>query len=151
MEVILLEKLKHLGALGSRVKVKPGYARNFLIPQGKATPATANNLAAFEARRAELERTERDVLDAAKRRREEIAALGVVVVRQRAGAEGRLFGSVGAADVAFALTDAGVKVNKSEVRMPNGSLRTVGDHSVHLHLHAEVDASVTVSVVAEAA
>ncbi|CAK0765858.1 50S ribosomal subunit protein L9 [Gammaproteobacteria bacterium] len=149
MEVILLEKLKNLGPLGARVKVKPGYARNFLIPKGKATPATAANMAAFEARRLELERAESDLLDAARRRSEALTALGLVVIRQRAGAEGRLFGSVGTADVAFALTDAGVDVNKSEIRLPNGPLRIVGDHEVSLHLHTEVDVIVTISVVAE--
>ena len=150
MEVILLEKMKNLGPLGARVKVKPGYARNFLLPQGKATPATTANVAAFEARRAELERAERDLLNAAKNRGDAIAALGIVVVRQRAGAEGRLFGSVGASDVAFALSDAGVQVAKSEVRLTSGPLRTIGDHTVNLHLHAEVSATVTISVVADA-
>ncbi|CAK0779243.1 50S ribosomal subunit protein L9 [Gammaproteobacteria bacterium] len=149
MEVILLEKLKNLGPLGARVKVKPGYARNFLLPQRKATPATAANLAAFEARRVELERAESDLLAAAQHRSDALTALGVVVVRQRAGAEGRLFGSVGTNDIAFALTDAGVDVKKSEVRLPNGPLRIVGDHEVGLHLHAEVDVIVTISVVAE--
>ncbi len=150
MEVILLEKLKNLGPLGARVKVKPGYARNFLIPQGKAAPATVANLAAFETRRAELERTENELLSAAKRRGEAVGALGTVVIRQRAGAEGRLFGSVGAVDVAEAVSEAGVAVSKSEVRLTSGPVRNIGDHQVHLHLHAEVDVAVTISVVAEA-
>ncbi|CAK0751630.1 50S ribosomal subunit protein L9 [Gammaproteobacteria bacterium] len=149
MEVILLEKQKNLGLLGARVKVKPGYARNFLIPKGKATPATAANLAAFEAQRMELERIESDTVAAARSRGEALTALGVVVVRQRAGAEGRLFGSVGAADIAFALTDAGVEIIKSEVRLLNGPLRIVGDHEVGIHLHTEVNVVVTISVVAE--
>jgi len=148
MEVILLEKLKNLGPLGARVKVKPGYARNFLIPKGKATPATVTNMAAFETRRAELERAELSLLEAARRRGDALTSLGVVVVRQRAGAEGRLFGSVGAADVALSLTDAGVDVSKSEVRLKS-PLRIVGDHEIHLHLHPEVDVTVIISVVAE--
>lgn len=149
MEVILLEKIKNLGALGARIKVKPGYARNFLIPQGKATLATAANIAAFEAQRMDIERSEKDTLLAAQRRSEQLTALGVVIIRQRAGAEGRLFGSVGAADIASALTDAGVEINKSAVRLSTGSLRIVGDHEVRIHLHPEVDAVVTISIVAE--
>jgi len=149
MEVILLEKLKSLGPLGTRVKVKPGYARNFLVPKGKAILATAANLAAFEMRKTELERAEIDLLDAARRRGEALTALGVVVIHQRAGAEGRLFGSVGNVDIAFALTDAGVEVNKPEVRLPHGPLRIVGDHEVGIHLHPEIDVMVTISVVAE--
>jgi large subunit ribosomal protein L9 len=149
MEVILLEKVKNLGSLGTRVKVKPGYARNFLVPKGKAILATVANLATFEMRKVELERAETDLLDAARRRGEEITALGLVVIRQRAGAEGRLFGSVGSVDIAFALTDAGVEVSKHDVRLSNGPLRIVGDHEVGVHLHPEVDVIVTISVVAE--
>lgn len=149
MEVILLEKVKNLGPLGTRIKVKSGYARNFLVPKGKAVLATTANLASFAMRKAELERAESDLLDAAQRRREALTALGVVVIRQRAGAEGRLFGSVGSIDIAFSLTDAGVEVNKQEVRLPKGPLRIVGDHEVGVHLHPEVDAIVTISVVAE--
>ena len=149
MEVILLEKMKNLGNLGARIKVKPGYARNFLIPERKAIPATPANLAAFEARRMELERTSNELIATAQRRSEELNALGVVVIRQRAGAEGRLFGSVGNLDIAKALTNAGVAVQKSEVRLSNGPLRIAGDHAVNIHLHAEVNATVTISVVAE--
>jgi len=149
MEIILLEKMKNLGNLGARIKVKPGYARNFLIPERKAIPATPANLAAFEARRMELERTSNELIATAQRRSEELNALGVVVIRQRAGAEGRLFGSVGNLDIAKALTNAGVAVQKSEVRLSNGPLRIAGDHAVNIHLHAEVNATVTISVVAE--
>ncbi len=149
MEVILLEKVKNLGALGSRVKVKPGYARNYLIPQGKASPATPQNLAAFEARRAELERIEAEQLAAARTHGETLAALHTIVVRQRAGAEGRLFGSVGPQDIATALGIAGITVDRSQVRLPNGPLRTTGDHDVEIHLHSEVNAPLVVSVMAD--
>ena len=149
MEVILLEKIKNLGALGARIRVKSGYARNFLIPRGKAAPATATQLAAFEAQRTNLEQAETEHLEKNRRRGDSIVALGMVVIRQRAGTEGRLFGSVGAIDIATAITDAGVSVVRSEVRLPNGPLRTVGDHEIQLHLHAEVNVSFTVSVMAE--
>jgi len=149
MEVILLEKMKNLGTLGARVRVKPGYARNFLIPTGKAVVATASNLAAFEAKRAELERAGLDLFAKAQRRGDFILSLGPIIVRQRAGNEGRLFGSVGAANIANAITEAGVPINKSEVRLPNGPLRTVGEHPVELHLHTEVNTKIKISVVAE--
>ena len=148
MDVILLEKIRGLGALGDTVKVKPGFARNYLIPQGKATSATPENLAAFEARRAELERQQADVLAAAQARAEQLNGM-VVTIARKAGDEGRLFGSVGGRDVAEALTEAGAAVDKAEVRLAEGALRDTGEHEVEIHLHADVDATVTVSIVPE--
>ena len=148
MDVILLEKVKNLGALGARVTVKPGYGRNFLIPQGKAVPATAANVASFEARRAELERQEAEVLAAAQSRAEQLASLAVVIAA-KSGDEGKLFGSVGTRDIAEAITAGGVAVDKSEVRLPNGALRNTGEYMVTLHLHTDVNAEVSVTIVAE--
>lgn len=148
MDVILLEKVKNLGALGARVTVKPGYGRNFLIPQGKAVPATAANVASFEARRAELERQEAEVLAAAQSRAEQLANLAVVIAA-KSGDEGKLFGSVGTRDIAEAITAGGVTVDKSEVRLPNGALRNTGEYTVTLHLHTDVNAEVSVTIVAE--
>jgi large subunit ribosomal protein L9 len=148
MEVILLEKIENLGVMGDRVRVKPGYGRNFLIPQGKATAATAENIAAFEARRAELERAAADSLARAQARREQLAGI-VIRLSAKAGDEGKLFGSVGTADIAHAVNEAGVKVERHEVRLPNGPLRQVGEHHVHLHLHSDVNAEIQVVVEAE--
>ncbi|ANF70821.1 50S ribosomal protein L9 [[Haemophilus] ducreyi] len=149
MQVILLDKVAHLGAVGDQVTVKSGYARNFLIPQGKAVMATAANIAHFEARRAELEAKAAAVLSAAKERAAKIAAIGAVSVSATAGDDGRLFGSISAKDIADALVAAGIEVTKSEVRLGEGPLRTTGEHEVKVHLHAEVNAMVTVNVVAE--
>ncbi len=148
MEVILLEKVVNLGQLGDLVKVKAGYGRNFLIPRGKAAPATTANRAAFDARRAELEKVAAQQLAAALTRRDQLHD-SVVTVTAVAGDEGRLFGSVGALDIVQALTAGGVLVAKNEVRLPNGPLRTTGDHRVTIHLHPDVNADVTVKVVAE--
>jgi len=148
MQVILLEKIKGLGALGTKVDVKPGYGRNFLIPQGKALPATARNLADFEVRRAELERQEAAVLAAAEAR---AAALGelTVTVASKAGDEGKLFGSIGNRDIADAATAAGVAVDKSEVRLPTGPLRHTGEYGIAVQVHSDLLATVKVVVVAE--
>lgn len=148
MEVILLEKVANLGALGAKVNVKPGYGRNFLIPQGKAAPATKANLEAFEARRAELERLAAEVLAAAQARAEQLAALNIVIAA-KSGDEGKLFGSVGTRDIAEAISAAGVAVDKLEVRLPNGALRNTGEYTIALQLHAEVTAEVALTVVAE--
>lgn len=148
MELILLEKVKNLGGLGDKVKVKAGYGRNYLIPQHKAVPATKNNLATFEARRAELEKSQQDQLVSAQQRAQQLSTLSVVIARRAAG-EGKLFGSVSAHDVAEAVTQAGVALTRSEVRLPSGALRLVGEYAVTLHLHADVDATVKVHVVAE--
>ena len=149
MQVILLDKVAHLGTVGDQVTVKSGFARNFLIPQGKAVMATAANIAHFEARRAELEAKAAEVLNLAKERAAKIEALAAVSVSATAGEDGRLFGSVSAKDIADALTAAGVETVKSEVRLGEGPLRTIGEHAVKIHLHPEVNATVTVNVIAE--
>jgi large subunit ribosomal protein L9 len=148
MEVILLEKVANLGNIGDRVKVKSGYGRNFLLPQGKATMATAANIAAFDARRAELERKQSAELDTARQRAE---AIGRVALRiaAKAGSEGKLFGSLGTVDIAEACTAAGVPVERSEVRLPAGPIRTVGEHHIDLHLHTDVNVTVRLEVVPE--
>ena len=148
MDIILLEKVQNLGALGDTVRVKPGYARNFLIPGGKAVAATPANIAAFEARRAELEKAQADAVAAAQARGAKLEDLRIVV-RRKAGEEGKLFGSVGPADVAEAITAAGVEVERAEVRMPGDSVRQVGEYPVEIVLHADVVAEVTLAVEAE--
>lgn len=150
MEVILLEKVHNLGKLGDRVSVRPGYARNFLIPGRKAVPATEANVQKLEAMRAELEKAQAEALAQATGRAEAIKGTEVTVAAH-AGDEGKLFGSVGTADIAEALTRAGKPVEKREVRMPAGPIRTIGDHEVELHLHADVNVTVMVHVVAEGA
>ncbi|MGB6605605.1 MAG: 50S ribosomal protein L9 [Steroidobacteraceae bacterium] len=148
MQVILLQKVANLGNIGDRVKVRSGYGRNFLLPQGKATLATAENIARFEARREELERLAREHLASAGDR---AAALKdfKVTIPAKAGTEGKLFGSIGTSDIAEAVSRAGFKIERSEVRLPSGPLRALGDHLVSLHLHADVDVPLTVSIVAE--
>ena len=149
MQVILLDKVANLGSLGDQVNVKAGYARNFLVPQGKAVPATKKNIEFFEARRAELEAKLAEVLAAANARAEKINALETVTIASKAGDEGKLFGSIGTRDIADAVTAAGVEVAKSEVRLPNGVLRTTGEHEVDFQVHSEVFAKVIINVVAE--
>ncbi len=148
MEVILLERVRHLGVLGDTVSVKPGYARNFLIPKGKATSATVANRAKFDARRAELEKAQAELLSDAKTRGEKLTNV-LITMAVKAGAEGRLFGSVGTQDIADAITSAGVKLAKAEVRLPTGLIRHIGEYDVTLHLHADVNVPIRVSVVAE--
>ncbi len=147
MEVILLEKIANLGNLGDKVAVKAGYARNFLLPFGKATPATADNVAAFEARRAELEKIAAEKKAEAEARAAKLADL-TVTVAANAGEEGKLFGSIGTRDIADAVTAAGVAIEKSEVRLPDGALRTVGEFDIDVQLHTDVDATVKLVVVA---
>lgn len=149
MEVILLENIGNLGGLGDKVNVKPGYGRNYLIPQGKAVPATESNVAEFEARRAELERAAAEALTAAQTRAEALAALEGVTIEANAGEEGKLFGSIGTRDIAAAVTAAGHEIDKSEVRLPDGALRELGEYSVAVQLHPEVIAEVAVAVVPE--
>ncbi len=148
MEVILLDKVRNLGNLGDKVKVRNGYGRNFLIPQGKAVLATADNLARFEARRAELEKAAAAEVAAAQARAEKLAALAEVTIGAKAGEEGKLFGSVGTGDIAEAITAAGVEVAKGEVKLPEGALRHTGEFSVDVVLHSDVTQAVTVKVVA---
>lgn len=149
MQIILLEKIVNLGNLGDVVKVKDGYGRNFLIPQGKAKRATEANKAEFEARRVELEKQQAALLDAAKARGEKLAGY-MLQVSQKAGVDGRLFGSVTNGDIAEALTAQGFEVVKSEIRLPEGPLKTVGDHAVSIALHHDVVVDITVSVLGEA-
>lgn len=148
MEVILLEKVENLGSLGDRVTVRAGYGRNFLIPQGKATEANAENLERFEARRAELEHAAAEALTGAEERSEQLRDL-VVTLAARAGGEGRLFGSVGPAEIAGAVSAAGIELRKQEVRMHEGPIRTVGEYEVEIKLHSDVSTSIHVHVIAE--
>ena len=148
MDVILLEKIANLGNLGDKVTIKNGYGRNYLIPQGKAAPATPAKIAEFEARRAELEKLAAEKLAAANARAEALAKLKVVI-KHKTGDEGRLFGSVGTQNIAEAATAAGVAVAKNEVRLPNGVIRQVGEYSVTINLHTDVDATLAVSIEAE--
>ncbi|NJD00746.1 50S ribosomal protein L9 [Candidatus Erwinia dacicola] len=150
MQVILLDKVANLGSLGNQVNVKAGYARNFLVPQGKAVPATKKNVEFFEARRAELEAKLADVLFAANARAEKINALGTVTIASKSGDEGKLFGSIGTRDIADAITASGVEVAKSEVRLANGVLRVTGEHEVDIQVYGEVFAKLIVNIVAEA-
>jgi large subunit ribosomal protein L9 len=149
MEVILLEKVGKLGGIGDKVSVKSGFGRNFLIPQGKAVFATADNVAEFEQRRAELEKAAEEKLAAANSKAERLSALGMVTIAAVAGEEGKLFGSVGPRDVADAVTAAGVELAKSEVKMPEGALREVGEYDIQVQLHSDVSSTIQVAVVAE--
>lgn len=149
MQVILLERVINLGNLGDVVKVKDGYGRNFLIPQGKAKRATEANKAEFEARRAELEKQQAELLAAAQARGDKLTGF-VLQVSQKAGVDGRLFGSVTNTDIAEALTAAGHQVVKAEIRLPNGPLKAIGDHAVSVALHHDVVVDITVSVSPEA-
>lgn len=148
MNVILLEKVRNLGDLGAEVKVKAGYARNYLLPYGKAVSATAENREKFEGRRAELEIAQADSLGGAQARGQKLDGATVQIL-VKAGEEGKLFGSVGAREIADALVAAGFEADRSEVQLPNGPLKEVGDHEVILSLHPEVSVKTIVSVVAE--
>lgn len=146
MDIILLEKVGGLGNLGDKVRVKGGFGRNFLIPYGKAVSATSGNVARFEAKRAELEKGAMERLAAAQARADKLSGLKVTIAAN-AGDEGKLFGSIGTRDVADAITATGNEVGKSEVRMPNGVIRAIGDFEIDVQLHSDVTATVTVSVV----
>ncbi|GAA4651739.1 50S ribosomal protein L9 [Kistimonas scapharcae] len=148
MEVILLEKIANLGDLGTQVKVKAGYGRNYLIPFGKAVPATKANIADFDARRAELEKAAAAKLVEAEKRAASLAEIELTITA-KAGDEGKLFGSIGTRDLADAITSAGVEVAKSEVRMPTGPIRMVGEYDIAVQLHSDVASSVKVFIEAE--
>ncbi len=148
MEVILLQKVANLGNIGDKVKVKPGFGRNFLLPSGKAALATAANLKKFEERRAELEKLAADSLTSARARGQQLEGFKLDL-RAKAGTEGKLFGSVGTADIAEALTKAGIAVERSEVRLPGGPIRMIGEHHVKLHLHSDVEIDLPVTITAE--
>lgn len=149
MDIILLQKVENLGNLGDRVKVKAGYGRNFLIPLGKAAPATVANLKAFEERRVELERIANEQLARATARQSEFAALGDIKMSAKAGAEGKLFGSLGTVDIAEAVERQGVKVERKELRMPQGPIRAIGEHEIEVHLHTDVNVKIKVVVTGE--
>ena len=148
MEVILLQKVANLGNIGDRVKVRSGFGRNFLLPQGKATLATPENVARFEARRAELERLAREHLSSAEERATALKDFRLTI-QAKAGTEGKLFGSIGTADIAEALSRSSFKVERSEVRLPSGPLRMLGEYTVNLHLHADIDVPLQVAIVPE--
>ncbi len=148
MQVILLEKVGKLGNLGDQVNVKAGYGRNYLIPYGKAVPATAANVADFETRRADLEAAAAEKRGVAEARAAQLAELSVTI-EANAGDEGKLFGSIGTRDIANAVNAAGVDINKSEVRLPNGVIREVGEYEVDIQLHSDVTQAVKLAVVAE--
>lgn len=150
MQIILLEKITNLGDLGSVVDVRAGYGRNFLIPKGKALPATKDNLATVEARRAELEKQSAEQLAAANARAEKLAEVSVTLA-SKAGDEGKLFGSIGTRDIAEVITaQTGVEVEKAEVKLPNGALRSTGEYEIDVQLHAEVTVTIKLAVVPEA-
>ena len=148
MDVILLTKVANLGNIGDRVKVKSGYGRNFLLPKGKATLATPDNVKKFEARRVELEKIARDQFQDAESRAAAFKEFKLQITA-KAGTEGKLFGSIGTADIAEACTKAGHKLARAEVRLPTGPLRTIGDHMVALHLHTDIDVQLPVVITAE--
>jgi large subunit ribosomal protein L9 len=148
MNVILLENISNLGSLGDQVNVKAGFGRNYLIPQGKAVPATKYNVAQFETRRAELEAAAAELVAAAESRAEAINALEVLSIEATAGEEGKLFGSVGTRDIAEVVTAAGCEIDKSEVRLPEGALRELGEYEIAIQVHSHVTATINLSVVA---
>ena len=148
MEIILLEKITNLGNLGDKVNVKAGYGRNYLVPQGKAVVATAKKIAEFEARRAELEKNAAEKLNAAQARAAALSKLEIVI-KHKAGDEGKLFGSIGTHNIADAMTAAGTPVEKNEIRLPQGVIRHIGDYAVDVHLHSDVTVTVSVKIAAE--
>jgi len=148
MEIILLEKIANLGAMGEKVHVKPGFGRNYLIPQGKAAPATAGNIAEYEERRADLEKAAAETLAAAEARRE-VLVEKVITIISKAGDEGKLFGSVGTADIAEVITEQLVAVERHEVRLPDGAFRVLGEHDVQLQLHTDVAVIIKLLIEAE--
>ncbi len=148
MEVILLTKVENLGDLGEKVKVRPGYARNYLVPNGKAKFATAENLAEFEAQRAELEKLAADSLAAAEARKAELDGYKLSITAKSAG-EGKLFGSIGIVDIVNALNEAGKTVEKKEMRLPSGAFRHVGEYQFDVHLHSDVNAVINLEIIGE--
>lgn len=148
MDIILLEKVENLGNIGDQVRVRPGYARNFLLPKGKATLATPENIAIFEERRAELERKQAEELGTAEARATVIRGL-TLRLTANAGPEGKLFGSLGTIDIAEACTAAGALVERSEVRLPDGPIRTLGEHEIEIHLQSDVNVMIRVEVISD--
>ena len=148
MEVILFEKIDRLGNIGDLVNVKAGFARNYLLPQGKAKAATDANKAEIESRRAEFEKMAAEALATAEKRRDQIEALSISITA-KSGTEGKLFGSIGNIDIAAALTEAGVEVEKRDVRLPEGPIRQAGEYEITLHLHTDVDAVAKVTIIGQ--
>ena len=149
MEVILLEKIANLGNLGDKVTIKSGYGRNYLVPKGKAVPATAKKIAEFEARRVELEQAAAEKLSAAQGHAEKLGKLEITIAH-KAGDEGRLFGSVGTHNIAEAINKAGGGIEKQQIRLPHGAIRLVGDYAVDISLHTDVTVTMSIKVVPEA-
>lgn len=149
MEVILLEKMRNLGVLGDKIKVKPGYARNYLIPQGKAVYANKENIAKFEQRRAELEQLAADRYQRALQHQKTIESVGVIELVRKAGDEGKLFGSINNRDIVLALEKLGVEVEKKQIQLPEGSLRQVGEYEINIELESDVNALIKINVVPE--
>jgi len=149
MEVILLEKIANLGNLGDKVTIKSGYGRNYLVPQGKAVAATTKKIAEFEARRAELEKAAAEKLSVAQKLGNELSKLQIVITH-KAGDEGRLFGSVGTHNIAEAITEAGIAVEKQQIRLPHGAIRHIGDYPVDISVHSDVIVTLSVKIAAEA-
>jgi len=148
MEVILLEKVANLGNLGDKVSIKAGYGRNYLVPTGKAVPATAKKIAEFEARRAELEKVAAEKLSAAQSHAEKLSKLEIVITH-KAGDEGRLFGSVGTHNIAEAINKAGGEIEKHQIRLPHGAIRQVGDYAIDISLHSDVTVTMSIKVAPE--
>ncbi|WP_395479725.1 50S ribosomal protein L9 [Candidatus Curculioniphilus buchneri] len=147
MQIILLDKITNLGGLGEKVNVKPGYARNFLIPKGKAVLATKKNIEYFDIRRTSLELKLNKIKTEAEDRAEKINALHSIIISSKAGDEGKLFGSIGTRDIAKAIIAAGINVDRREVYLPNGVLRTIGSHDVHIKVHSEIRINLNVIIV----
>ena len=148
MEIILLESIDRLGGLGDMVNVRPGFARNYLLPKGKAKLATPENIAEIEVRRAELEKHETDVLAKAKARAKQLEGLEITITA-KSGSEGKLFGSVTNANITDAINEKGIELEKSEIRMPEGPIRLAGDYDIDVHLHTEVNATIKLTVIGE--
>jgi large subunit ribosomal protein L9 len=149
MEVILLEKIANLGNLGDKVTIKSGYGRNYLVPQGKAVPATVTKIAEFEARRAELEKAAHEKLVSAQKIGSELSKIQVEIAH-KAGDEGRLFGSIGTHNIAEAITTAGIAIEKHQIRLPHGTIRHIGEYAIDINLHSDVIVTLTIKIVAEA-
>ncbi|ABF13885.1 50S ribosomal protein L9 [Candidatus Palibaumannia cicadellinicola] len=149
MQIILLDNVSNLGKLGEQVNVKAGYARNYLVPQGKAVPATRKNVEYFEKCRVELVAKLANIKSAAEARANKINELGSITILSKAGEEGKLFGSIGTRDIANAISMAGINTKKSEVRLPNGVLRTTGNHIVSIRIHSDISVAINVLVIAE--
>ncbi|PPI88504.1 50S ribosomal protein L9 [Candidatus Pantoea edessiphila] len=147
MKIIILDKIKNLGDVGDIINVRPGYARNFLFPKGKATTATSQNILSFKENQKQLNNKLAEDIIIAKSKAEKINKLGIVTIISKSGNKGKLFGSIGVRNIANAVTSAGIEVSKSEVRLPNGVLKTIGEHEVYFHLHSKISAKLVVNII----